>query len=111
MRQQEKLGGFQGRCNKVCDSCYSFWNTAIIQIQLGKDLCLIEGKRNTEYLDSCKSLGGYMKFEWLKDRPDIHHTFYSLASLSLSDPESELEQFEPLLAIDMVSYRSLFNSD
>lgn len=52
-----------------------------------------------------------MKFEWLKEKPDIHHNFYSLAALSLTDPESELEQFEPLLAIDMASYKSLFKSN
>jgi hypothetical protein len=49
-----------------------------------------------------------MKFEWLTDKPDVHHTFYSLAALSLSSPELELEQIEPLLAIDLSSYQSLF---
>jgi len=24
-RQMTKEGGFQGRCNKLVDSCYSFW--------------------------------------------------------------------------------------
>ena len=51
-----------------------------------------------------------MKFEWLTDRPDVHHTFYSLAALSLSSPELGLEQIEPLLAIDQPSYKSLFSS-
>jgi prenyltransferase beta subunit len=41
MRQQDSLGGFQGRCNKLCDSCYSFWNMATLQILMGKELCLI----------------------------------------------------------------------
>ncbi len=50
-----------------------------------------------------------MKYEYLNNLPDIHHTFYSIAAFSLSDPNLDLEKIEPLLAIDKPSFDSFFN--
>ncbi len=43
-----------------------------------------------------------MKYEWLDDCPDIHHTFYSIAALSLTNPEAGLEEIDPLLALGAI---------
>ena len=42
-----------------------------------------------------------MKYEFLKDCPDIHHTFYSLAALSITANDKGLSDFDPLLSISI----------
>ena len=46
MRQMRFSGGFQGRCNKLVDSCYSFWVGAACEM-VGVDF---DGERLMEYL-------------------------------------------------------------
>ncbi len=38
-----------------------------------------------EFLYECFTVkGGFAKYQWLKDKPDFLHNFYSLCALSMS---------------------------
>ncbi|XP_069773492.1 protein farnesyltransferase subunit beta isoform X2 [Narcine bancroftii] len=94
-RQMRFEGGFQGRCNKLVDGCYSFWQAGLLPL-LHRALH-IEGKNTLsmthwmfhqealqEYILLCcqNSTGG------LLDKPgksrDFYHTCYCLSGLSVA---------------------------
>ncbi|KAF1742565.1 hypothetical protein MXB_2909, partial [Myxobolus squamalis] len=91
-RQMSFEGGFQGRTNKLVDSCYCYWCGALIPIiQAHFNIYtnftprhIFDKEANQFYLLICaqSSAGGFC------DRPsrfpDLYHTCYSLSSLSLS---------------------------
>lgn len=122
-RQLSEEGGFNGRPNKLVDSCYSFWQGAIFPLihealkkQLPEELIptlqrtrsktnlnsqlldewMFDSERIQRYiLGSCQSDGGM-----LKDKPgvepDFYHTCYSLAGLSISQhhPDDLIKSIE-----------------
>jgi len=75
-------GGWNGRIDKIDDTCYSWWNGATLEI-LGMSIEKILGSEFTqEFLFSCqKEKGGFSKYAFL-EYADILHTFYSLGTLS-----------------------------
>ncbi|BES93067.1 Farnesyltransferase beta subunit [Nesidiocoris tenuis] len=96
-RQMPFEGGFQGRTNKLVDSCYSFWQGATVVIaQLGlsgrESLELDTGKKDwifnkellQEYVLMCcqDEYGGFMDKPHV--RRDPYHTCYALSGLSLA---------------------------
>lgn len=105
-RQQLDINGFNGRINKVPDTCYSFWNTAslaIIDPSLVPDF--IHNESIYEFIESCIKFCGYAKTT-SSDYPDILHTFYSLAYLALSKTEG-MNTLDPVLALpitDMLKF-------
>lgn len=86
-KQQEYFGGFQGRTNKLVDSCYTFWQGSsfcILQEEGYVIDCNVEElQKYVMYLCQSEKLGGF------KDKPgkhvDIYHTMYSLIGLGLSN--------------------------
>ncbi|XP_066316148.1 geranylgeranyl transferase type-1 subunit beta-like [Miscanthus floridulus] len=90
LQRQVTNGGFQGRRNKPSDTCYAFWVGGVLKI-LGAyhliDRCALRG-----FLLTCQSpYGGFTKFP--DDRiPDIYHSYYGLAALSLLEEDG----LEPL---------------
>ena len=91
-RQMIKEGGFNGRANKLVDSCYSFWQGSIFNmIYMGDNKFTYD----MELLYDQLSLQAYIifacqntKFGGLADKPqkfpDLFHTNYASAGLSLS---------------------------
>jgi len=94
-RQFSQLGGFNGRINKLVDSCYSFWVGACFELidilaQKSGSKMNVDG----EYLFNQEALQGYILLccqngaGGLKDKPskgpDIYHTCYSLSGMSIS---------------------------
>ena len=91
-RQMTKEGGFNGRTNKLVDSCYSFWQGSIFNLihmgdkKFSYDMELLYDQLSLQayILFACQNtkLGGLMdkpgKF------PDLFHTNYATAGLSLS---------------------------
>lgn len=83
MRQMTYEGGFQGRVNKLVDSCYSFW--------IGGTFAMMGEKYDTSNTDSlemyvlqcCQQANG-----GLRDKPgaprDLMHTCYALSGLSVA---------------------------
>lgn len=89
MRQMRYEGGFQGRTNKLVDSCYSFWVGAIFPI-----IAAITGQKPIASLFDADALRKYV-FECcqlenggMRDKPgtarDLMHTCYALSGLSVA---------------------------
>ncbi|KAI9848709.1 MAG: hypothetical protein M1837_006796 [Sclerophora amabilis] len=79
--------GFNGRCNKVTDTCYSFWVGGSLAMLHREHL--ISADRNREFLlnETQHSIGGFGKSP--EDPPDVLHSFLGLAALSLLRPHSD----------------------
>ncbi|XP_050297473.1 protein farnesyltransferase subunit beta [Anthonomus grandis grandis] len=93
VQKQMKLeGGFQGRTNKLVDSCYSFWQGGafpLIYSLLAKD-----GRTPKEHLFDARALQEYILIccqhpqGGIVDKPgkpkDAYHTCYALSGLSIA---------------------------
>lgn len=131
-RQMSYEGGFQGRTNKLVDSCYSFWQAGGIALIY---MMLMSNEHSKEYLDPDKwlfnsnllqeyvliccqhQLGG------LIDKPgkarDAYHSCYSLSGLSLAQnlPKGEPHSIgsddnilEPIHPVYNVTTKKLMNA-
>ncbi|CAE7192621.1 FNTB, partial [Symbiodinium sp. CCMP2456] len=95
-KQMTREGGFQGRANKLVDSCYSFWQGAIFpllheafrqrgeEVALPKDHCWFAPQPLQTYiLLACQHPNG-----GLRDKPgksaDFYHTCYALSGMAVS---------------------------
>ena len=99
MRQMRYEGGFQGRTNKLVDSCYSFWVGALFPIIAAitrqKDIAsLFDANALQQYVLECCQLeaGG------LRDKPytarDLMHSCYALSGLSIAQHYGQAEVAE-----------------
>ncbi|XP_018583015.1 protein farnesyltransferase subunit beta [Scleropages formosus] len=94
-RQMRFEGGFQGRCNKLVDGCYSFWQAGLLPLlhralykegdpMLSQSSWMFEQQALQEYILLCcqNPAGG------LVDKPgksrDFYHTCYCLSGLSIA---------------------------
>lgn len=79
-----QIGGMQGRPNKVEDTCYSYWIGGTLRL-LGCD-DLLDTDALTSFVLSCQTdMGGFSKVRGAY--PDLLHSFYSMAWLSLSQDQ------------------------
>mmetsp|Transcript_31034 Transcript_31034/g.69917 ORF Transcript_31034/g.69917 Transcript_31034/m.69917 type:complete len:448 (+) Transcript_31034:46-1389(+) len=95
-KQMTREGGFQGRANKLVDSCYSFWQGAIFPLlheafrQQGENVPLPADHSwfapqplQTYILLACQHPSG-----GLRDKPgkscDFYHTCYALSGMAVS---------------------------
>ena len=100
-RQMKIEGGFQGKTNKLVDSCYSVWVGAIpelyrqVKFRETGDRKILETK-----LVDTKAVVRYVlqvcgKYALFSDRPrnspDFYHTCYALSGLSLLQDELDDE--------------------
>jgi geranylgeranyl transferase type-1 subunit beta len=73
--------GFNGRCNKVVDSCYSWWICATLKA-LGRLDLVDEGEVLRFLLEQSQHvIGGFGKYPG--DVPDIYHSYFGLATMSM----------------------------
>ncbi|OQD70026.1 hypothetical protein PENDEC_c027G05236 [Penicillium decumbens] len=86
--------GFNGRCNKVADTCYSFWNGATL-LMLDR-YSVIDDDRNRRYLleKTQHLIGGFGKA--VRDPPDLLHSYFGLVSLAFQR-EAGLTRVDPAL--------------
>ena len=107
-RQMIKEGGFNGRTNKLVDSCYSFWQGSIFNLLYMADKNL---SNDMELLYDQLSLQAYIVFACqnthtggLVDKPgkypDLFHTNYATAGLALSQ-ECQIENCNVVLNSDL----------
>mmetsp|Transcript_30609 Transcript_30609/g.67258 ORF Transcript_30609/g.67258 Transcript_30609/m.67258 type:complete len:393 (-) Transcript_30609:58-1236(-) len=76
-----QLSGMQGRPNKVEDTCYSYWIGGTLRLLECDDL--LDTDMLTCFVLSCQTdMGGFSKVRGAY--PDLLHSFYSMAWLSLS---------------------------
>lgn len=118
MRQMGYEGGFQGRTNKLVDSCYSFWVGALFPLlatrkgasaQTGK---MFDADALQRYVLECAQLenGG------LRDKPgtarDFMHSCYALSGLSIAqhyggakyDSKNEVKKVHPAVNLTLERY-------
>ena len=120
LRQMIKEGGFNGRTNKLVDSCYSFWQGSIFNMLIMNDKDL---SYDSELLYDQLSLQAYILFACQNKKgglidkpgksPDLFHTNYATAGLILSqkcimdnvevalsfDIEKKFEEFNPIFCV------------
>ena len=107
-RQMIKEGGFNGRTNKLVDSCYSFWQGSVFNMLYMADK---KYSFDDELLFDQFSLQAYVlfacqntKYGGLRDKPgktpDLFHSNYATASLSLSQ-ECALKDCKVVLDPDL----------
>eukprot|EP00871_Galdieria_phlegrea_P003859 jgi/Galph1/4474/GphlegSOOS_G3178.1 len=92
-RQLALEGGFQGRINKLVDSCYSFWQGGLVMLlsqwmkrndtQQQLTFQFVGESLERYLLHYCQCAGGGFRDKPGKPR-DLYHTCYSLSGLSLS---------------------------
>jgi len=87
-----QVRGMQGRPNKNEDTCYSYWIGGTLRL-LNSDN-LLEKDTLTNFVLSCQTrMGGFSKlYDGLY--PDVLHSFYSLAWLSLAVESRSTEEEE-----------------
>ena len=79
-----QVGGMQGRPNKNEDTCYSYWIGGTLRL-LSRQDDLLDRKALVTYIMNCQQpkMGGFSKLIGMY--PDILHSFYSLAWLTLNN--------------------------
>ncbi|KAH6675259.1 type-1 proteins geranylgeranyltransferase subunit beta [Plectosphaerella plurivora] len=90
--------GFNGRCNKVADTCYCWWVGGTLSILPGAsvDLLATEPSRNFLFNKTQHLIGGFSKHPG--GPPDVHHGYLGLAALAtMGDPS--LMSFDPSLCV------------
>jgi protein farnesyltransferase subunit beta len=119
-RQMRSEGGFNGRTNKLVDSCYSFWVGASFELikqmkKLQASEVLYDPLAVQAYiLIGCQARRGMI--DKPGNFPDLYHTCYSLAGLSLAQHTSgtlnsvfkeEIFELAEVSALYNVSIRAL----
>ena len=107
-RQMTKEGGFNGRTNKLVDSCYSFWQGSIFNmIYMGNnkftyDMELLYDQLSLQayILFACQNLQNGGLIDKPGKFPDLFHTNYATAGLSLSQ-ECLKDNFKVALNSDL----------
>uniref|UniRef100_A0A673CLR2 Protein farnesyltransferase subunit beta n=1 Tax=Sphaeramia orbicularis TaxID=375764 RepID=A0A673CLR2_9TELE len=107
-RQMRFEGGFQGRCNKLVDGCYSFWQAGLLPLlhralfkegesELSRQRWMFEQQALQEYILLCcqNPTGG------LLDKPgksrDFYHTCYCLSGLSIAQHFGNMDLHHELI--------------
>ncbi|TPX42063.1 protein farnesyltransferase [Synchytrium endobioticum] len=92
-RQMHMEGGFQGRTNKLVDSCYAFWQSGSLPILEAywarqNDNCKVAPLFDRGALQKWIVLFGQEPKGGLRDKPgkkaDFYHSCYALSGLSLA---------------------------
>ncbi|KAM5471275.1 geranylgeranyl transferase type-1 subunit beta [Microsporum audouinii] len=86
--------GFNGRPNKIADTCYCFWVTG--SLAMLDRLSLVDSQANRRYLleKTQHMIGGFGKTSG--EPPDLLHSYLGLASLGLFG-EQGLDAVDPML--------------
>jgi len=78
---ERQVTGFQGRINKIVDTCYSFWIGG--SLELLNAYRFVDTKMVRSFSISCQhQIGGFSK--WPDIFPDVLHTYFGLCGLSLT---------------------------
>ncbi|GKT89072.1 prenyltransferase and squalene oxidase [Colletotrichum tofieldiae] len=83
--------GFNGRCNKVVDTCYCWWVGGTLQMLGHVDLIDAEPSRRFIMSKTQHLIGGFSKYPG--GPPDIYHGFLGLAALAIMG-DSALKPFD-----------------
>ncbi|XP_064781822.1 protein farnesyltransferase subunit beta isoform X2 [Oncorhynchus masou masou] len=107
-RQMRYEGGFQGRCNKLVDGCYSFWQAGLLPLlhralfkggdsTLSLQKWMFEQQALQEYvLLCCQNPAGGLLDKPGKSR-DFYHTCYCLSGLSVAQHFGNMDLHHELI--------------
>lgn len=73
--------GLSGRCNKIADTCYSWWVSASLALLDRLDLLSLHPAQKYLLDRTQHAIGGFGKQPG--DPPDVYHSYMGLAALSL----------------------------
>ncbi|KAI1811444.1 terpenoid cyclases/Protein prenyltransferase [Poronia punctata] len=94
------VAGFNGRLNKLPDTCYAWWNCGALSL-LGEGGLIDRSSARRFILQKTQHLvGGFAKYPG--DPPDIYHAYMGLAALAtMAGPDGEpgLAKFDSRLCI------------
>ncbi|KAJ5789389.1 uncharacterized protein N7518_006400 [Penicillium psychrosexuale] len=96
--------GFNGRCNKYADTCYSFWNGATLMML--DRYSVVDRDRNRRYLleKTQHLIGGFGKGPG--DPPDLLHSYFGMVSLAFQG-EVGLSAVDPTMGSSERTVRHL----
>ncbi|KPI39786.1 Geranylgeranyl transferase type-1 subunit beta [Cyphellophora attinorum] len=88
--------GFGGRCNKMADTCYCFWNGGALALLKKENLIEADGMRQYLHGSTQHMIGGFSKVPGML--PDLLHAYAGLAALAIVG-EVGLETLDSALAV------------
>ncbi|ETN38511.1 uncharacterized protein HMPREF1541_06546 [Cyphellophora europaea CBS 101466] len=88
--------GFSGRCNKMADTCYCFWNVGAMALLRRESLVGVEALKTYLFGSTQHLIGGFSKTPGAV--PDLLHAYTGLAALSVVGQEG-LKEFDPVLCV------------
>lgn len=94
--RQLDCGGFNGRPDKKEDVCYSWW--VLSSLAMLEKISWIDGEKLTQFICRCQDLEDGGIADRPGDMPDVFHTFFGLAGLSLLGDE-RLQGIDPMYAL------------
>lgn len=109
------LLGFNGRCNKHADSCYTWWTVGTLAIlqRHGYGLTGDAKEDATANWDASRrflleemqhAIGGFSKTPG--GPPDVYHSYLSLAALATQN-EPTLKAFDPAMSVSLDTVRTI----
>ncbi|EGV65527.1 geranylgeranyl transferase type-1 subunit beta [Yamadazyma tenuis] len=98
--RHEDFGGFNGRVNKLSDSCYSWWSLGSLEILNHLDLSNLSAAAQFLLLNQDHRIGGIAKE--FDSSPDPYHTFLSICSLALIKDKVDFEGNTQLSGLDVL---------
>ncbi|KAL9620812.1 MAG: hypothetical protein Q9160_004712 [Pyrenula sp. 1 TL-2023] len=105
--QGSRYAGFNGRQNKVADTCYAFWNLGALAMLNRRDVIDKEGLRQYLLGKTQHIIGGFAKAPG--EVPDILHAYLGLATLSIiGDPN--LPALNPTFCISQATWTKFENT-
>jgi geranylgeranyl transferase type-2 subunit beta len=102
--RQVKVGGLNGRPEKLPDVCYSWW--VLSSLAALKKKHWIDLEKLKSFILRCQDNENGGISDRPDDEPDVYHTFFGIAGLSLMNHEN-LEQIDPIYALPVKIMRKL----
>jgi len=96
--------GLNGRCNKLADTCYSWWGAASLALLNRLDLLNLHSVQKYLLDKTQHAIGGFGKQPG--DPPDVYHSYLGLAALSVMKYQG-LKAIHPAACISYDAVRHL----
>lgn len=94
--EQPIAAGFAGRCNKMADTCYCFWNAGALAFLGQQHLTDMDGMQAYLFGSTQHMIGGFSKAPGAV--PDLLHAYTGLASLAVVG-HADLKELDPVLCV------------
>lgn len=92
-----QMQGFVGRTNKSQDTCYTWWVGASLRIMKAHQW--LDSLPIVRFLFKNENLAGGFRKDPDTPYPDILHSYFSLAGMSIFEPAMKLEEIVPELGL------------